>query len=188
MKRKYNNKSSYILLGIVFCVVALILLLALLLRGEEIRTSYEKENIETSILYCESSSPISPFFVSNTAIDAKHIIKVIIRGDEPYRISYNYYGQFRNKYEAETANAMLHGDYNNYMGKHGIDSGLLYPTFLPNDTKIKINLYAEKTQVNKTTGIFFFLDENSSEQFGQNDIEALKKVLESKNFKCKVNR
>lgn len=179
-----NKKSLYIVLTTFFFIAGIIILLIFLLHGNETLFSEQSSNVQMSALYCNASEPEHPFFTVDTAVETLHEIKVIFRAEQTYRISYNYYGTFTNRVNAEKAAALLHGDYNIYMGQHSMNAEMLFPTFINSDLRVKINLYGEKSQVNSTTGILFFLNADESSKFNEYDIESLNSIYKNKGFEC----
>ncbi len=179
---KNNKIRNGIIIGVVVALV--VVALVFLLKGNETRVSGGNETKKLSVLDCEASQPTNPFFHNADTITPKHEIKVTFQGDDFDKISYNFFGNYRNNDIADTANASLHASYNNYMGEHKIYPELFYPTFIATDSSVKINLYAEKAKVQPSTGVFFFLSGEDVTNLDNYTKDDLTRIYSSKGFSC----
>lgn len=179
---KNSKMSRIILVGVI--AVAIIIALFFLLRGNETRTSGGGENEKLGILDCVSTQPTNPFFSYDGTISPKHEVKVTFNGEKVDKISYNFYGNYRDNATAEHASAVLHADYNKYMGARGIYQEIFYPTFIASDSSLKINLYAEKRDIQSATSMFFFLSGEEVNNLDNYKKDDLTEIYESKGFSC----
>lgn len=191
MEEKRNiKKKNNMIKAMIFVVVMIVLAVCMIFIFREKRT-YTIETKEDTImnsLYCNSENPEDSFFVSPSAIDTMHYVKIIFRNSIPDKFEYDYVGTYSNESAADTARSELHADYNKYMGSVGVYPENLYPIFEYDGAKAKIKLYAEKGgALNSATAKLFYL---STDEFGKLDsysADDLKTLYGKKGFSCNYN-
>ena len=159
----------------------------MLFRGEETHISTNTAETVIKSLVCNAASPKNPFFVSETAENYNHEIKVTYRGETADRISYVYDGVYVSNSVADTAGASLHADYNIYMGENGVYQESLYPTFSVVDNKLKVSLYTEYGKINSVIAKLFFINAEEFHNLDNYSIEDLGNLYAEKGFSCEVS-
>ncbi|MBR0372846.1 hypothetical protein IJH72_02830 [Candidatus Saccharibacteria bacterium] len=187
MSEPKNGKQKSLEITI-FCIsIAVVtVILCLLFSGKETRTS--SNNIySTKILYCVNNNPEDSFFTDSNAINNKHEIKVTYKDDKPDKVSYTYTGKFNTSTKADNSNATLHAKYNKYMAEYDLSPTILSPTFSVVESKLKINLFTDISNINNKTGKLFFLNLDEISSLTSESADKLKDIYSDKNFSCEIN-
>lgn len=191
LKKKSKNEKlmSSIATWIVIIAVSIGLGVAvfMLFRGEE--THISTGTVETLIksLVCNATNPKNPFFVSDTAEEFNHEIKVTYHGETADKISYIYDGTYASNNMADTAGAALHADYNIYLGENGVYQESLYPTFSVVDNKLKVSLYADYKKLSSVTARLFFINAEEFHDLNNYSAEELGNLYAEKGFSCEIS-
>ena len=191
LEKKSKNKkmASLIATGIVIIAVSIGLGAAvfMLFRGEETHISTNTAETIIKSLVCNAANPKNPFFISETAENYNHEIKVTYRGETADKISYMYDGVYVSNSVADTAGASLHADYNIYMGENGVYQESLYPTFSVVDNKLKVSLYADYKKLNSVTAKLFFINAEEFHDLDNYSAEELSNLYAEKGFSCEIS-
>ena len=188
MSKENKTKSKWIKPTIIIMIpVVIVLLLWLWLRPKETHISGGEQTSNIASLKCSIGSSEDAFFQSASASNIKHEIRNTFKDNQIANISYIFNATYPSKSAAETANAVLHGQYNKYMGSNNISGQSLHPDFATIDTEVQISLYVDKSKLNNLTLPFFFLDADDYQRLGTRSIEDTRKLYENKGFKCKTN-
>ena len=182
MKDK-QKKTIYIIIAVVFIVLAIIILF--LLNGSEKRTSTKKENDSITALDCKAGRMENAFFISSTANNTSHEVKVTFRNDKIDKLYYLFEGVYRTYDIADQDNANFHAKYNIHMSGNGLEQESLAPTFLTAKTKLRINLYAKNREMmNKATAVLFFIKEDDLEKFLDYSRDEATEYYKKQGFSC----
>ena len=165
-------------------LIAAVAIFSSFLKSEETYISAETSGIRVGALNCKTSQPSDSFFVSNTALNNDHELKVTYSGERIGRINYIYNGEYDSNDTADTAGSLLHADYNIYMGENAES---LYPTFSVVENKLKISLYTEYQKLNAKNAKLFFMNADEYHESSNYSIHDLKKIYESKGFSCEIS-
>lgn len=184
-----NNEKNGLTMK-VLCValiagVIIFIVWVLTYKKEEYRTT-EIANGDYTTLKCDSTSPDSPFFVSQNVQRFTHEIKTLFVGERIKEMSYRYDGVYNSDETAEHAMAVLQKNYYEYMESFSLSPESLNPVFSVNKSKSTISLYAEAKKLNAAVARLFFVQGEDFDVFNsdKNSPESLKKVYESKGFTC----
>lgn len=101
----------------------------------------------------------------------------------PDKLNYLFDGTYASAEAASKANDVLHADYNIYMA---IDAEKLTPNFSIVDNTLKINLFANRNQMDTKVGKLFFLNDAETENFAKYKDEDLKELYQNKGFSCEL--
>ncbi len=186
MEKKKNNKNN-IIRAIVFALIVGIVAFAvfLLTFKKETHVNESYQDTDLSSLVCISNNNDSAFFSSDSANSVEHKIKIIYNNDSISEMSYEYEGVYDSDESAEHDSAVLHARYNEHMGHHDIDNGVLTPIFQTIDNKLKIRLYLDNYEkMNTVYGKLFYIGEGIIETVAKNSIDETKKIYENKGFLC----
>lgn len=184
---KKIRKKVLAVFTIVFIFVMIVALAIFLMKGSETLITTEDKYETISVLDCNAMSPtVDPLFISSTASNADHHVKLEFRGKSFDKASYIYTGKYQSNEEAEDALSLLHADYNIYMGSTGIYQEDLYPTFSTIGSENVINLFIPKKFLNTSTARLIFLDSEELDDLNNSTIEHMQETYEKKNFSCKV--
>ena len=184
-KSKSVGVTQWIIPAIIIIVVAV--LIFLLFKPKETYDSSGDHVIKVGILECTGSEIENPFFVSDSAQKYTHGLKITIKDDHPANIFYTFTSTYNSEDAVEVANAVLHADYNKYMSKNSASFEYLNPVFSNVNTKLQINLFAEKSKLNPVTARMFFLTIDELSDFDNYNTKDLEKLYENKGFSCKYN-
>ena len=191
LEKKSKNKKiiSSAATWIVAIAVSIALsVVAFMLFGSK-ETHISTSTAETIIksLVCNAANPKNPFFISETAENYNHEIKVTYRGETADKISYVYDGVYVSNSVADTAGSSLHADYNIYMGENGAYQESLYPTFSVVDNKLKVSLYTEYGKINSVIAKLFFINAEEFHNLDNYSIEDLGNLYAEKGFSCEIS-
>lgn len=187
MSEKRNRHNKYLIIGIVFVFIVVIIvgiILWFILNKSETYTSEDIKYGNNSSLSCTSNSSDYAFFKTDSALDHTHKVVALFRDDKLHDLSYEYDGNYETNAGADNAMDVMHADYNIYLGNKGVDSESLSPVFSNNGNKTKVSLYADSGKLNIITAPLFFISDEefySLSKYGSKDI---KNNYESKGFKC----
>lgn len=182
-----GKKIAPIFIAIV-SIVAVVAILLVISGGSEEHYYEDRESASVSAVVCEASNLDDAFFTSTTANTSRHEIKVTFRDEKINKIYYLYDGVYRSDDVADTDEAHLHAKYNIYMGEHGLDHGILEPSYSVVKSNFRLTLYVDNlNNINNTTAQFFFIDNGDADSFKDLDIEALRSYYEGKGFSCIIS-
>ena len=185
-KKKRTHLVFYILIFIAAVAGATAILLGLF-GSKETYYSSTAEPSNVGSIYCVASTPDTPFFTSENALSEKHEVKVTFKSDSPDKVAYSYTGTFATAEEAHQAHADYHAKYNIYMGANNLDSETLTPHFLDVDNTARIDLFAEKKNLDITTAPLFYLSTREAVNFYRYTDENFRTNLESRGFTCTID-
>lgn len=170
-----------------FVFVSVIILVVILLHGNNVYILNDNKTTATKSLHCDAESVPQPFF-NYVGVDTRHDVKYIFDSEENVdKVSYTYKNVFASNEIATHAEAKLHTDYNLYMGKTDVYQEDLSPTFVINNNKLTINLFMDRNTFTQDTAIFVFLTREDFENIYKYKIYDVKKMYENKNFSCIIN-
>ena len=173
--------KSIVLTLIVLCVCIVIWLLTN--KSETVVTETSKYG-SISSLECESTSMEGAFFKNYNEQRVKHKIVATFNSNGIDNILYNYEGTYNSKEAATNAEAWLHGDYNKYFRDTGLNPESYSPNFSIVSSKLKIQLYSERSKLNKVVLPLFYLEEQVYDKLGELSGKDFEKLYENKGFSC----
>lgn len=164
--------------------VGVALALYLLFRTTETHTTTVETKTETSILTCQAMAASGDsFFDTKNALNVEQKIKMTFTEGVPNKLNYLYEGSYASVETADKASNLLHADYNIYMADKAES---LTPNFSVIDNELKINLFADKSQMNAKVGRLFFLSSDEATNFTSYKDEDLMRLYQNKGFSCKL--
>lgn len=174
---------------IITIVVFIVLIILLLTHKKEAHIIDEHKDDDVVALVCTLDENIdSTFFNSETATSVKHVVKATYNNGSIDKMSYEYKGDYESKDAAEHDDAVLHANYNYYMGERGEKSESLTPVFQVVDNKLTIKLYLDRYKdINSTTGRLFYIGSGLEDIIGRNSVEDTEKYFERKSFSCIID-
>lgn len=173
---------------IILCVIAVIVFIAWwFLRPKQTDVQSEDQTDKTVSLQCEVSDIDGAFFESSTAQKITHEIRATFKNDKIDKMSYTFYGVYNSHSVAENVNAILHGQYNKYMGEQGLSQQSLNPDFATIGDDLKITLFTDRAKLSSLTTQFFFLDTDEYQRLASRSVSEMKELYEAKGFSCEVN-
>ena len=182
-----DNKQRYLGVAVLCALIATVaVILCLLFSSKETRISNNNNTYSTETLYCIINNPEDAFFADSNTINNKHEIKVTYKDKKPDKASYIYTGIFNSSTNADHSNAILHAKYNTYMADYNLSPAILGPTFSVVESKLKINLYTDTSNITSETGKLFFLSPDETSTLIEKPAEQLKNIYSNKQFSCNI--
>lgn len=158
--------------------------LYLLFYTNETHVTMVEDEVETSVLVCRAMTVLDDsFFDTSNVLNVEQEVKTIFNDNMPDKLNYLYSGDYVSAEGASKANDLLHADYNIYMADKAES---LTPTFSIIDNKLRINLFADKNQMNSRVGKLFFLSNEEVADFVKYKAEDLMKLYQNKGFSCEL--
>ena len=124
--RRSDRKTIYVVVA--FLLIAIAFFLVFLLNGTENHIGLKKEEETITALYCKAPRIEDAFFISNTANNTSHEIKIPLRDDSIDKVFYVFSGVYRSNDLADIDEAHLHAKYKDYMGSNNKEHDSLFPT------------------------------------------------------------
>lgn len=187
MKRgRYQLKSSHktilIVIGITLFVIAVILLLWFLLKGET-KTTGEWTGAETTkSLSCKADNLPYPVYETGNVLNSTTQVNATFDSDKINSISLLYKASYTSAKIAKAENDALTAAMNINFGKNGMEAFSLNATFNVNDNTTQMSLYANQPDLNDNSVKYFMLDDLPSK------IDDYQKAYQAKGFKCEMTK
>ncbi|MBR2658609.1 hypothetical protein IKD57_01785 [Candidatus Saccharibacteria bacterium] len=167
-------------------VITLVLIIAF--GGKETRISTKSEQLSSSLLFCVSSNPVSPFFVSQKVIKPEHELKYFFENDQISKISYKYVGGLNSEKEAEDELSLMNFKYDTYMGLTQIYQEDLTPVFVVLGNDATISFFITRDKFTVETAPLVFLSQENFEKVETASIEEIKSMYEVLGFSCNLEK
>ena len=183
---KKTRRQLIVDIIIVILIAAFVIALIMILNGgKETITTTTSEKDKNSTIVCKSSAHVeNEVFKYGEPASFTHEIKVMLLNNKMDKLSYTYTGNYGSTTAAETAHAVLHASYNEYMGKFKQTPGYFSPNFSDAGAEASFNLFGEVNNINSYTGKIFFLDSSEYNKAKSLSSSMLKKLYENKGFSC----
>lgn len=184
-----NKKHEWkgLLVGVfVVILVLLIVFCWFLLQGKETHISEEPNSGTSTAIECSGNDIEDAFFVNSDGASS-HTVKGFFVDGKLKKISYNYDAEYSSDEAAETANAVLHGNYNKYMASESLNPESLIPTFSNNGNRVKIDLITSADKLTNDNSLFFFLNMDDFQHIKNYDPEKLVSIYNGKGFSCEIH-
>lgn len=164
------------------------LVLVAVFDQKETKISIKSEQPSNSLLVCNASDPVSPFFTSSVAMATKHELKYFFEGDNVSKISYKYVGSFGSEQEAKDELSLMNFKYDSYMGDTQIYQEDLSPVFLVLENDATISLFLTREKFTTETAPLVFLSQENFEKLKKASIDGIKDTYEALGFTCNLDR
>lgn len=189
VKEKQKKNKRIIVKTLVFAILVAIIagIIWLLTNQREEYTSTNIKKEESSFLNCKASYlPEGEGLVlkPKEAESSNYMIKMLFEEEKLNSIAYNFDGSYETKEKAENVMAILHADYNKYMGSNGLSTETLNPIFTHNENRVKVSFYAERKNLNLIVAPIFLIDKDEYGGMTEFSLENLKALYEGKGFSC----
>ena len=182
-KKHSNNLIIGTIILSVITVLVLIVVWALT-NSKETVISDDVDYGSISSLSCESSSAEGFFFKPYGAIRVNHRIVMTFIGQALNSASYSFLGTYNSDMKAESAEAWLHGAYNEHFKAAGINPESYSPNFSSVGSKVTISVYSERNKMNNIVMQVFNMDAETFSRINDLNADDLKKFYEGKGFTC----
>ena len=185
-----NKHTKGITALVVFLVIfAVVIIILVNLFGEKTTvTTGGTEVTSSESLYCTTKSKNidGAFFNLENAVNADQAIKVIFKNRKIDNISYNSTITYLEPETAKQAEADLHAKYGIYMQENGAHMEDFSPNFSVDTTTVRINLYANRKQLNSKLAKIFMIDTSDSD-LSDYTSNVLSTLYKTKGFNCESN-
>ena len=164
-KSKSNDttrKITYAIIGVLFIVVAVVLVILFLLNGSTTISDTTKTDIVTSSLSCEASDVDYPIFSYNES-DKKDLKINMVFGEKKLdTLSLIYRMYFSDENKIESSEATNRASMNESFNKDGMSPDSFGATYAVLNDSFQMTLNAEKRQIDGLSSKYFLLDEASN--------------------------
>lgn len=186
MEKKATNKNNirvfFVLAGILLIILAIVVLLYLLMKGET-KTSGEWLGTEsTESIVCNIVDKTYPFYTYDNSKSKETKVNIIFDNNKIQSISLTnilYYDDEKVAVDSENLN---HIAMNDSFGINGLKFDDLNLKFAKFDGGLQMNIYSEN--IDGVSAKYFLLDR---EYLNSNE-STIRKFFEGNNFKCENNK
>lgn len=181
------KKARYKLIGFILMILAVVtgIVVFLLINKKETYVKMEAWQEKTEAIVCSARSLDGAFFEPENVNMVENKIKIIFSNDKMDKLSYSYNGVYRSNDLAVSDEAVLHAQYNKYMGENGRALEDLSPAYSVVGSKVQITLYADTVnRIDAVTAGFFFVDKSEVSKFVKRSVSETEKYYENKGFSC----
>lgn len=188
MKKK---KDIFVIIAsILVCLIVIgIVIIALIMGGNETHTTEDYVGEKSEILHCTSSSPKDGFFaISQDANIVEHELKFMFNKMGIYNAAYSYNATYSSEKIAKKALSKMHWNYDDYMGKTSIYQENLTPVFNNYNNDARISLFFDKKYLVSEVSDLLFLKKEEFEKAMKYSIDELSEFYKNKNFSCKIDK
>lgn len=175
-KRKIDIKSLF---GVFLVLIAVVLLILFLTQGETTVTGGFPNNNQAVSLTCGSTSIKYPLFLETNPTRTVLEVKIVADNDEVDKIGLVYQLYYNSESAIKESRDRNHFEMNRLFGEDNLEADALGAMYSKMSDSFKFSLFAETSELNKTTAKYFMLDDTSSIKYS-----ALKKYYQSKGFTC----
>lgn len=174
-----KNNWLWVLLGIIFIVVAVVLVILFLLQGKTFMSTSDGELKNTSALSCTGTDIEYPFIVNDTKNHSMKI-KIIFQSGQLNTISLTYqmYYDSVSKIEQNVTDSSIALDKAFY--QDGLPPDSLGSKFSALSNSAQMSIFSEAANLNDITAKYFLL-EDTENNYTQNN---LKEAYEEKGLEC----
>ena len=182
-KNENTRKVAYAIAGVLFVVIAIVLVILFLLNGSVTKGDSSRTDIETESLSCESGDVEYPFFSFDESNKKSLKINMIFGEKRLDSLSLVYRLYYDDSDKISGSVAVNHADMNKSFNEDGLPVDVFGATYATLDDSMQMTLNASRKQINGATAKYFLLDEVTN--YSKDN---LKEHYESKGFKCKDNK
>ena len=173
---KDENKQVYIKIGIVFIIMALVLISAFimsnLLNGTTTISGQYPGSIKTYSLTCNSSTLDYPIFkVIDTNKKETKIIAIFNNGNMLQRVSLFYTLSYNDTKMAEYSRDNNHAAQNLSYAERELGPDTFSASYFINNGDFQFNISADSEEINQNTNKYFLLDSISSNDYTREKVE-----------------
>ena len=157
-RSKSLNETVLVIIGIILFVVAAILLLCFLLKGET-KTTGEWTGVRTTeSLSCKANNLPYPVYETSSILNSTTQINATFDNDKIGSISLMRKTNYASAEIAKVENDALTAAMNMDFGKNDMKAFALDATFSVDDNTAQMSLYANQSDLNKKSVKYFMLD------------------------------
>ena len=183
IKKKFGNRSTFILIGMGFVVLAAALVIMFLLNGNVTVDNAPGDAIMTKSLVCESTQTAYPFASYDNSDNKNMRINVIFVNENVDRISLIYKLYYDDEEAIRTSETMNHANINTSFAADGLDVDSFGATYASLDDMMQMTFTASGREINEISAKYFLL-EDSAKRY---DRESMAKLYNSKGLDCIIN-
>lgn len=169
-----------ILIGVILILIAGILLLCFLLKGEVTTSGNWPEPETTESLSCEIIGLDYPFFEFNNSTKETTEINAVFKDDELDTISLVQKLFYDNVDSITKSEAINHASMNLSFADSNLDADAFKANYAKLSDNLKMSLFAERKELNNLSAKYFLLDE----AHGQYDRPVVETLYTTKGFSC----
>ena len=179
---KSLNKTILVIVGIALSIIAAILLLWFLLKGETKTTGEWTSTETTESLSCKANNLPYQVYETSNILNSTTQINATFNNDKISSISLIRKANYANTETAKVENDALIAAMNIDFGKNNMEAFALDATFNVNDNIAQMNLYTNQSDLNDKSAKYFILDDLPSK------IDDYQKAYQAKGFKCEITK
>lgn len=182
-KKKKRKVDIRDLFGVILVLVAIVLLIVFLIKGQTTVTGGFPENESVVSLTCGSTTIKYPLFVENSKPTKTLLeIKVISNKDKIDTIGLNYQLYYNTEEAIRESRDWNHFEMNKSFDEAGLEPDALGAMYSKLDDNFKFSLFAKADELNEKTAKYFMLDEKSDFKYN-----TAMKAYKAKGFICSEN-
>lgn len=185
-----KNKTLIMRVGVLFCIVAVLIVAAILLvnimNGTKTGNVTVSGDAEMIGLKCEDATLPHPVFTDVRPVSWKNTITANFADDRLSTIMYRYDGTYDSEDMVSHARVFAEADYNLILAnEYGQKIDVFSHNFISNGNVLSLTITGKADKVSSRTAPYFLLDAGSS---FPKTLESVEKAYESKGFSCKIEK
>lgn len=184
VKRKKAERIALMAMGGVLLVIAMVLLVIFLIRGQTKIQGGNPEPVGSTALSCESSITKYPFFEDDNATARNLRVNAILENDKVKSISLFYKLTYKTESRAAKEKDLLRAAISTALQNSGVGVNVINDTYVSDGTELTMNLYLNGSKLDEVTEGYFMLDNTSGAEY---NMVNLQKMLAAKGLKCVEN-
>lgn len=171
-KKKYLNLAAC-----VFVLIALVLILLFLLKGETSTTGQYPENDKSETLACTIEELKYPFLTDGSIVGENATVKMIFTDDNVDAVSFVLRVIYSSNSAAHVGSARLHADMNTSFGST-LGPDALGARYTVDGNVSQLSLYGKKTDINSNSRKYLLINNEifTKQEFAKNYVD--------QGFKC----
>lgn len=155
--KAHKSSNIWIFCVIIATIIVLIALINILLSESVEYTKSDSGDDLNSSLSCSADNLSESFFDLSQANNTTQEIKIAFHNDKLNTIMYTLAADYGDSGIAQSKEADLHAQYNNYMVNHDMSIETISNDFSSSNSRVRVKLYAEKRDLGAIIATLFML-------------------------------